>query len=361
MSAPLRVLYVEDDPKDLERYSRLLSESSKIEIIPKPAPEHVDELSLSPKPDLIFIDYRLTQRQPSGISAKYLGGTLATYIAEQMPEVPIAIFSTRSIMNSAPKYEVDIPTIDCVLYKEDVNKDPANWRDFILEFIHDFKSLSRTKLSSRTWNSLMKLLEASSLAEEEELQRASPPRGRNGQDWNAHDITRWVLQVLFIYPGIFYDSLYASASLGIQETDFLQMEVQSLFQNAQYKGVFSAIKKLWWRNRLHSIAFKCVRDAGLEPILSDNFATAFEKNTGKKLTPSICIFSNEPHADTICYILKKPVKMKYTLGYLPDDRPESMETARVSFKAILEENIDTKLLPLADAERLTAIRRAYKG
>jgi hypothetical protein len=136
--------------------------------------------------------------------------------------------------------------------------------------------------------------------------------------------------------------------------------VQLFFGDAIYSGVFANIKKLWWRDRLQEIALSYIRDAKLPPILSESFMIAFEKKTGKKLNPSICVFSKEKNADTICCILTEPVKMKYTLGYLIDDRPESMDPARISFKAILEEDIDEDLFPRADAERLDYIRGKWK-
>jgi CheY-like chemotaxis protein len=356
-SHPIRVLYFEDDPSDAERYARLLSETNKIIVTGELVPKHVDELRLSPTPDLVLIDYRLTQRQPtSGISATYRGGTLATYIAEKLPEKPLVIFSTRDCLNLFPNYEEEIRTVDYILYKEDLNQDLLSQRNFLVTLVQGFKSLTNARPGSRTWSALMQLLHASR-SEEEDLQRSSPPHGENDGDWCVHHAARWILMVLFRYPGVLYDSLYASTSLGVREEDFLQDTVQSFFRDAQYSGIFVGMKKLWWRDRLQKLAFECIREAKLEPILSDNFIRAFRKKTGVKLKPSICVSSGEKNANAVCYILKKPVKMKYTLGYLPDNRPESMETARVSFKAVIEENVDKKLLPRADAERLTEIRR----
>lgn len=361
MDRPIRILFVEDEPQDSERYKHLISENAKITVTSKLAPRHVDEFKecLTPRSDLVLIDYRLTKRQPSGISATYRGGTLATYIAEQLPEIPLVIFSTRDVLNLYPNYEEEIKAADYILYKEDVNQNPSGCRDFLLALVQGFNALASVESNSRTWSIMIQLLKANS-SEEEELQTATPPRGGNGENWSVHDVARWILRVLFRYPGVLYDSLYSSAALGIKEEDFLLEEVQSFFQDTRYTGVFAGIKKLWWRDRLQELAFRCIREAKLDPILSDNFMIAFEKKTGKKLEPSICIFSGEKNANTICYVLKKPVKMKYTLGYLPDDRPESMEPARISFKAVLEENINEKLLPRADAERLVAIRRSHR-
>ena len=356
MSEEFRVLFVEDDPQDRDRYSRILSEKGKITVTPRSPPKHIDELRLSPPPDLVLIDYRLIKTQPSGSSAMYRGGTLANYIAEQLPETPLVIFSTRDVLNLFPNYEEEIRSVDYVLYKSDVNEDPGFGKNFLITLAQGFRKLANVEPNSRTWQTLMQLLKAN-ISEDENLQRSSPPRVGNSEKWYVHSVARWILRVLFRYPGILYDSLYASAALGIREEDFLLDEVHLFFQDSIYTGIFAGIEKMWWKGRLQELAFKCIRDAGLDPVLSKNFRIAFEKKTAKKLAPSICVFSGEKNANTICYVLRKPVKMKYTLGYLPDDRPESMEPARISFKAILEEDVDEHLLPRADAELLNTIRR----
>jgi hypothetical protein len=56
------------------------------------------------------------------------------------------------------------------------------------------------------------------------------------------------------------------------------------------------------------------------------------------LAPAVCISSGEKPADWVCYILQKPVKREYSLPYHPDQRPAIMDEARVSFRAVKEDN-----------------------
>ncbi len=360
MDKPITVLYVDDDPDDSERYSHCLNEKGLITINPVFAPEHPAELCLDPAPDLALIDYRLLKHTRAGRAPTYRGGTLINYIAEKNEKVPLAVFSTRDILKLYPNYEKEIQAADLILYKEDITENRKYWKHYLVEYVGDFKKLTATKLSSRTWRSLPQLLNATS-NELEDLQRANPPRKESKVTWDPHDLSKWVLRVLFRFPGIFYNSLYAATALGITEDSFLSKDVQEIFTKAKYDGVFSQLgERYWWRNRLQEYAFKFIREAGFEPNVSDNFSQAFEKIKNKKLAPSICVFSKEEHANSICYLLKQPVKRKYSLEYLPDNRPESMEPARISFKAVLEENINKALLPPSDAERVKTIRRTYK-
>lgn len=358
MTGEIVVVFIEDNENDLKRYSRILSEESKIIVNSTPPPEHVDELQLSPPPDLVLIDYRLTERQSSGAFVTYRGGTLANYVAERFPATPLVILSTRDVFDLFPNYIDEIRSVDWVLYKDDINKDPRIGRNFLITLVQGFKKLAKVSQDARTWQTLLRLLEADS-SFNESLERSSPPRIEKNGKWQVHSIARWILRVLFEYPGILYDSLYASAMLGIRERDFLRDEVQDIFKDTSYRGIFAGIKDLWWKDKLQRLAFRIIRSVKLDPILSENSRIALEKIIGIQLKPLICVFSKEKNANTICHVLEKPVKMKYTLGYLPDSRPEAMDMARVSFKAILEEDIDEHCLPSADAELLDSIRRKY--
>jgi hypothetical protein len=360
MTKPIKILYVDDDLNDSERYSHCLTEAGVITINPVLAPEHPSELCLDPVPDLALIDYRLLKHSKSDPAPTYRGGTLVNYIAEKNQNIPLAVFSTRDILKLYPNYEKEIQAADLILYKEEITEKCQYWKNYLFQYVTDFEKLLAIKPNSRTWKNLPKLLNATNY-ELEELQRANPPRKEDRIKWDPHDLSKWVIRILFRYPGIFYSSLYASTALGITENSFLSQEVQEMFAKAKYDGIFSQLGEgFWWRNRLQEHAFKFIRESGFEPNISENFAEAFRKTKGVKLDPSICIFSKEEHANTVCYLLNQPVKRKYSLEYLPDNRPESMEPARISFKAVLEENINRDLLPPADAERIRIIRRTSK-
>lgn len=356
MDKEIDILLIDEDPKDSIRYPRIMSEEGKIRVRAIPPPKHIEDLSLTPTPELVLIDYFLTKRQITGEFTSYRGGTLATYISEQLPETPLVLFSTKRILGENPNYEEEVQVVDWVLYKDNVIENPEYWKNFLQYFVIGFNQLRSIENKDRTWNTLRIFLNLNPY-EEENLQRSSPPKGVLSGQWRIHGVAKWILQVLFKYPGIFYNSFFSASTLGMDLNSFYKEEVQEYFKEASYTGIFSEIKSLWWKDRLQEIGFRCIREEGLEPRLSENFITAFINKTGIKLEPSICASSGEEYANTICYVLKKPVKMKYTLGYLPDDRPESMEQARISYKALREADFKEELIPLADIERLELIKR----
>lgn len=104
------------------------------------------------------------------------------------------------------------------------------------------------------------------------------------------------------------------------------------------------------------MGYKLVNEMKLKPILHENFSHAYKLKYNIQLHPSICVYSEEKYANTICYVLQSPVKYRYTLGYLPDDRPECMEQARISYTAIINGEIKKAFVPVFEREKISEIR-----
>ena len=79
------------------------------------------------------------------------------------------------------------------------------------------------------------------------------------------------------------------------------------------------------------------RDESKLPIVKA-FSKYWLRTHGRELELSKCIVSNERPADCVCFIYKKPVSLNYSISYHPDSRPDVMDEARVSYKAIKESN-----------------------
>jgi DNA-binding NarL/FixJ family response regulator len=348
----LKVVYIEDRRQDAENYKSILSLGGKMEVTTIfPAPDLEIGPIVSEHPDLVLIDYELSRKLPSGQMVPYQGGTLATKLREELPDYPLILFTRRKIIE---KYspEEELGAIDDIVYKEVLERNPHAYIRMLAGYANGFATLRR--VSPKTWNGLLTILGATS-SEADLLREASPPfelrknkrpkgkrkGGKRIEDstvWSVRKAAEWILRTLFAYPGILYDSLYASASLGIDEKSFLKKETQDHFKSAKFVGPFLEVEQRWWRGRLHEEAFQYLRKARLRPVLPESFPEAFRKVTGASLRPSKCVFSGEPFAESVCYVLRQPVKREYTLEYFPDNRPLVMDVARVSFKAIREDN-----------------------
>lgn len=339
------IVYFDDNPDDLKKYSDLLHTKLKASIVGCRPPPDLTFRGLPREIDLIVVDYELTQAPHGDVPASYQGGTLASRLSELYRETPIVILSRHSIFRKLKVTPDLLVAIDDWYFKDEFVTNPEVGAR-LTAIINGFSMLRQTR--TRTFVSLLKLLNAES-SEADIIKEAKPLMrflADSSLGWEVHQIAKWIRRVLMAYPGILYDEMYSATSLGISIESFRAGEVQEAFASSKYRGVFSGEAQRWWRGRMNRIAQEYIRKSGLEGPIYKTFVEAFKKVKGIELNPSICVFSHEQYADTVCYVLKKPVKREFTLEYLPDDRPSVMEPARVSFKAIRESNeFNEDLLP----------------
>lgn len=348
----IKILYIDDTKTELLRYKQLFEKSgnfnvsttkikddSKINSIRDDAKKDVD---------LILIDLRLCWI----IS----GSTLATDIRQNFPEYPIVLFTRKEI------FETDLPQIikkdlteilDEVTYKDDLDKNP----DKILQYLYDlamgYKSLRDIKEKEKNKSNLIKLL-ASPQQDEDDLIETKPPLDEKGS-WVTFKAAKWINDVLLMYPGILYDSIYSATELGISEKEFLGDKMKDFFKDALYNGIFNSDAR-WWKSRLYSLARKIMNEDERSFRLNQGFPMAWERIKETKLEKSKCIFSGESPADGVCCILKKPMMLTYSLKYNMDSRPPIMKEARISHKAIKTKDINENFIDPLDRDELEKIR-----
>jgi hypothetical protein len=232
-----------------------------------------------------------------------------------------------------------MPVFDEVFYKSDIEKDPASIRSPLASLAKGFRVLREEK--TKSWHALLRFLKAPREAEDA-LRKAGPPLASgthaSGAVWRVQEAARWIRKVVLAYPGILYDNLHSATALGIDVESFDAPHVHKLFTLARYRGLFEPAEGRWWRTRVYEVAQRVIAAARLSGPANVVFADAYNKRVATHLKPARCIFSKSVPADWVCYILQKPVKRQYSLTYHPDDRAAIMDEARVSFRAIREDN-----------------------
>jgi hypothetical protein len=310
-----------------------------IQVTPEPtlSSEMVDKLDQS----LILVDYLLDQMQPDGSLVDYRGALLAAAAREKYPDKPIVILTQKAKISNDPADVKDFAGIyDDLIFKDDFF-DERGLKSTALALVNLIEGFNRlTQAKTRGWPELLDALGAQEF-EESQLISSDPPTSEGA--WRVPEAARWIRKVLLGFPGILYDSLHAATALGIDRDAFLHDLLQSYFQDCKYTGVFASPDDChWWTKRLIARAHQVMAEAELEDYLPSGFSEAWEKHTGMRLEPSKCVYSDEQHADCVCWFYKMPVMRKYSLPYLPDNRPAVMDTARLSFKAILNQNFDER-------------------
>jgi CheY-like chemotaxis protein len=337
----LSICYVDDDPIARRRFAERLSGGRVIVQSASPPGQLNIEPIIRAKPDILLIDYVLTKPETGRAPVSYQGGTLASRIREAFPDHPVVLLTRESLLAKREYREIRdvMPIFDEVVYKGDIEKDPGSARSLLASMAEGFARLRDTK--AKSWKSLIQLLRAPPEAEDA-LRRAGAPLAseahRSEAKWRVQEAARWIRGVVLAYPGILYDNLHTATALGIAVESFGARNVRKVFAPAEYRGLFGPREGRWWRVRLYDVAQRVIAAARFSGPANAVFADAYRKRTGTRLRPARCIFSNTIPADWVCYVLQKPVKRQYSLAYHPDDRPGVMDEARVSFKAIREDN-----------------------
>lgn len=360
----LRVCYVDDDPNDRKRFAERLS-GGKMIVHPAPPPGQLSiEAIIRTKPDILLIDYELTKPETGRSAVSYQGGTLASRIRESFPDHPVVLLTRESLLAKREYRQIRdfMQIFDDVVYKGNIEKEPGVARSLLISLAEGFARLRGTK--AKSWKSLIRLLEAPPEAEDALRKAGAPLRGGAHSPtakWRVQEAARWIRGVVLAYPGILYDTLHAATALGIGVQSFGVPNVRKLFAPAQYRGPFEPQEGRWWRVRIYDIAQRVIAAAKLSGPANAVFADAYGKRARSRLKPARCVFSNTVPADWVCYVLQKPVKRQYSLPYHPDDRPAVMDEARVSFKAIREDDRVLDELFDEQAQKLLKEIRKSKG
>ncbi len=334
-----KIAYIDDDPGELKEYTKKLKSNNKLEVEAISPEKKLDLNSIAREnPALVIIDYLLEQAQRDGSTPEFMGSTFASIFREKLPEKPVVLLSKRSLLGTHLIQARDVGgAYDEMFFKDDFSKGIDIIISGLINLIEGFKLLKGKRKRNR--RAIFDVLKASP-AEEEDLLRANPPEAlQKNEPWRVPEIAKWLRKVILNYPGLLYNSLYAATLLGIDQKSFLSKQVQDVFKNCRYTGVFSKEDyPLWWKARVLRVASKLMINQELTGNPTTKFRLAWKGKTCADLKPSKCISSGREHADCVCFVYNKPVMRQFSLPYSPDNRPSVMDEARISLKAIEETN-----------------------
>jgi hypothetical protein len=359
----IKTLYIDDSQQDLERYNKKFETDDRTKdrfrIIMRNSPKSAQDYKqiYQDYADLMLIDFDLAKPDLEGDATNISGLTLSTELRQRFPEAPMVLF-TRPNIFKAQDYSVRIlSNIDDIVYKKDLFMPDSTLLDSLYELAIGFKKLRNKK--TRKWVDLLEIINAPEI-EYDDLKLANPPTD-SGNDWSVSDAAAWIRNTLIKFPGLLYGPMHAATFLGISKDAFLSNPILEVFSEAKYSGVFSPTDGRWWKTKLQQIANAMMIQKERNLLLREAFPMAWERTRKTAIERSVCVFSGESPAEWVCYILKKPMMIKYSLSYKPDSRPSVMDEARVSFEAIRTSNeVNDELFDSLGKELLPEIRRMRK-
>lgn len=341
----LQVLYYDDEGgiphRDAETIKERLELTREIRCDLQSPPRDFADLPHE-IPDAVLIDFDLR----SAHDVNYFGSTLAAELRMRHPSCPIILITRPEVISGRSSQMRKNLDLDHILYKNEIIEKPENVIKQISILVKGTQTISKLRSEEKSWESVVTAMGATP-DELNDLREAFPPV--EGKDWEVPQMSRWIRETVLTYPGILYDDLHASARLGINIESFSLEEIETFFHSALYTGIFDGFHgRRWWSNRIIGAAKTLMLELDIPGPVTEGFAGAFQTKFSVPLSPAICITDGTVPADWVCYILRQPVKYQNSLPYHPDNRPPVMDQARVSFKAIREEQAFDETLVDAD-------------
>lgn len=343
----INITMLDDVEDDLEKYSSDLDQFDEITVTPLLYAGREDLLKqvVESQPKLVLVDYQLLTAQ-GGALPKH-GTSVAAELREHLSSIPIVLMTRGNIVHDDPGPRLDLENvIDGTILKSELTANPIAVRDRLLGLEDIFSGIRG--LEARTVNSVAGVMGFTT--DDLPTLIACMPPGTNGVDgWRVQATVRWIVEVLLKYPGLLYDSLHASVLLGIDHADFLSEPIQRYFEHAKYRGPMGIVLERWHSDRLHALAYGVLKEANIQAQPTHHFVTAWNKLQEHQVKQSVCCVSEKTPASSVCFVLNKPVLRMYSLPYHPDNRPNALDEARVSFTAVRESNDFDEVLVSPDS------------
>ena len=360
----IKTLYIDDFQEELQKYRTKFETDDRSRnrfiIITRNSPKSAQDYREIYKdyPELMLIDVDLSKPDSEGNVTGISGVTFSTELRQRFPEAPIVLFTRPSVFKVQDYSERTLSNIDEIIYKKDLFKPDSALLYYLYELAIGFKKLRNKR--SRNWIDLLKTMKAPEI-DYENLKLANPPIN-SGNKWSVLEAATWIRNTLIRYPGLLYDPVHSATFLGISKDAFLSDPIQEVFVKAKYCELFAPSERRWWKSRLQQVATAMMNRKEKDLPLRQGFPLAWERSKKTEIERAKCVFSGESPAEWVCYILRKPVMIKYSLSYRPDSRPSVMDEARVSFEAIRTSNeVNDELFDPLGRELLPRIRKIQKG
>ena len=356
----IKLVLIDDDKGDLQKYANIFQLGLKDEYNISVKQITVEEINNNTSildsldSDALLVDQELFRIESGNNILVINGVTLSMHLRQKYPNIPIFIFTNNKIPNIKESNYFDSEEyIDEFLIKGDYADIKLIKESEFLKIVEGYQNLREHEIKS-----FDDIISALSLPERnfeyirDDVLETIPQKFLNSKISILHyyKIAKWIRKTLMNYPGLLYDDIHAATFFGISVNSFREKSIQEFFKSAKYKGLFSNDKEMWWKSELIECSDDFLDIDERQMPYSQGFQKGWEKKTGDKLDPAVCVYSNKTPADWICCVLNEPVMIKYTLRYLKDNRPSVMDEARICFKAIYDDKYNLEQIEAESRE-----------
>lgn len=343
MTASVNAVVVDDD----ERESRLLVELLNARgddlrceaLMPKSTVEQTAKAALTKlpatTPRVLLLDYRLGEHEVrTGSRVTYRGGTVAGYVRDEDPDLPIVLLTSESKLHEwvarRPGMEEHF---DWTLLKKDIATPDAGVDaharlvDYALAW-HAARGWPDDP--GETWKRLGGLMAAppDGLALFSSLE-AEPPRGDS-----PGSVLRWLYRSAHRVSGPLVNGAGARVILGLAESSFATPQLQAWLEPARYTGALRSFGERWWAHLVREqLAGTC---EGTRPAEATARADALARQVGVELKSEQCSWCDGERTLHACLVCGRATDAAHCLRPLTPPLPAWADPTVVCYSCIAE-------------------------
>lgn len=237
------IFYIED----LDPASRIETLKSKdFEIFsfkPKDNPEDIIKEIISNNPDIILLDYKLTEGSNLNYTdAPTIASTLRSKYNDGISERPIILISTLdNIINLYRKDYTSHDLFDYAISKEKALDNPDRFRKKCLSFLNSYINIKNNDFD------LDKILNVDGNSH---LIHSRIKIHLNKDVKSVYEFSRFIFEHLIRCSGLLIGEDILSARLGISKESPDWEKLKELLINYKYTGIFSDVYNRWWMSKI---------------------------------------------------------------------------------------------------------------
>lgn len=322
------IWWIDDDflptaPAGNTAAARIINRSKKAHVTGIP-PFEFEELLQSGRlvtPDMFWVDFKLNEfRSQDGVRYPFTGEALVGKILDYFKHEERPIYLVSKVLDDESSkiddefFELKIPRKNLTI---------EHTRELLIRDALDYRAIRSIK-NRRSVDSIFDLLAAPDCTREqlkealpEQFQKGlgSPPRkGKSSRPSERHGnvilFARWIRRILFKYPGLLYDDIYAATYLGMTPKAFDKRIGNLSKQNkaiarAEYNGVFARqSNRRWWKQALADAVYEAA--AKKKIVFSNAWEVATNLFEIKKSDRSRCVVCGKEFPETVAFDPSEP-------------------------------------------------------
>jgi CheY-like chemotaxis protein len=343
MTDRVRVLIVDDDAAESTLLAGLLNKSGDgivcevarphgtVEATAKLIKERLD----TDDPRLLLLDYRLEDHQTDdGDTADFRGGTVAGYVRDQDPDLPIVLLTSEEKLHLFVERRPGMKQhFDWTLLKNEVaaKDDGAVAHTRLVDFALTWdRARGGSDDERKTWSQLGALMSAPPEGLEQFVSlEPEPPRGDV-----PGDILHWMLKRAHHLRGPLIDDATTRVMLGLALESFDTKGVAEWLEPSRYRGGLGSFGRRWWAHHVSAQLAK-VCD-GSRPIDAAERVRYLSDSIGLELVHETCTWCGGERTIHACLVCRGATDAAHSLTPLGEPLPAWADPEVVCYRCVAE-------------------------